>query len=281
MRFHIASICAIGLLSVQSAQAFTISVENPNTFSASTSVGTTQQVDFEDLPLGLNTGYNVDFPDAASGDTYKATYDSLRVYNYGNGSTTTAGAGYTGKFVANFDTQASPDGGTSVTTTNLTFTDQTQGGVSAGVRYFGLFLSSFDAQNQFTIYNGDAVVAQFRINDISSFVNNNTAYVGGPFGEYGAFFNFFADGSETFTRVQFTQVGGGGFENDNHTFRVPDAQQRTGTAVNLSALNVTGGSVQAVPEPSPFMGGAVLGTIFAGLAFWRNRRKVQHSGDIL
>jgi hypothetical protein len=270
MRFFAIAACIVGVLCIQPVQAFTLTVESPSSYAASSAVGATQQVNFEGLTTGSNNGYNVSFVDATSGNTFKATYDALQVYNYGN-TTQTAGAGYTGKFVSNFTTGA-PDG-VNLATTNLTFTDQTQGGASAGVKYFGLFISSLDSNNQLTVYNGATVVAQFSISNIPTLLNNNSAYIGGPYSQYGAFFNFYADGSEQFTRIQFTQLGGGGFETDNHTFRVPAALQRTGTGVNLSGLGVTGGSVQTVPEPSPLMSSLFLSTVYVSLSLWSARRK--------
>jgi hypothetical protein len=271
MRCTTIATCIVGVFCTQPVQAFTLTVESPSSYAASSAVGTTQQVNFENLATGSNNGYNVNFVDATSGNTYKATYDNLQIYNYGS-STQTAGAGYTGNFASNFTTGA-PGGGTIVTTTNLTFTDQTQGGASAGVKYFGLFISSLDTNNQLTVYNGSTIVAQFNISNIPAFLNNNSAYIGGPFNQYGAFFNFYADGSEQFTRIQLAQLGGGGFENDNHTFRVPAALQRSGTGVNLGGLSTTGGSVQTVAEPSPLMSSLLLATAYIGLSLWSARRK--------
>jgi len=271
MRCFAVSIYIVGVLCIQPVQAFTLTVESPNIYAASSAVGATQQVNFE--TLSSNTGYSsygVNFVDAYSSHAYTATYDSLRVYKYGS-STKTAGAGYTGNFASNFTTGA-PDG-VNLATTNLTFTDRTQGGTAAGVKYFGLFFSSLDPNNQLTIYNGTTIVAQFTMSNIPTLLKNNSSYIGGPYNQYGAFFNFYADGSEQFTRIRFTQLGGGGLETDNHTFRIPDALQRTGTGVNLSGLNVTGGSVQTVPEPSPFLGSLLLSTAFVGLSFWAARRK--------
>jgi hypothetical protein len=251
--FAVGSIATAGLLIPSAASAVTLTYEAPNTFSASASVGTTKQVDFESLSIGANNGYNTSFVDAVSTNTYKATYDQLQVANYGAGSQT-AGAGYTGKFAVNNPTLA---------TTNLTFTDTTAGGTIAGVKYFGMFYSSLDSGNQLTFYNGATVLSQFTISNIPKLLNNNTTFKGGPYDQYGAFLNFYAGAGEQFTKIQFTQTDLSGFENDNHTFRIPNALAISGTGVDLSALSVSQGSVNttAVPEPLD-----LVGTLFGGMA---------------
>ena len=244
-------------LLARSAQAVTMTYEAPNTFSASPSVGTTQQVDFESLAVGANNGYSVNFTDATTNHAYKATYDNLTVANYGSGSQT-AGAGYTGNFTANFSSDPNP-------TTNLTFTDTTNGGASAGVKYFGLFWSSVDSNNQLTFYDGNTIVDQLTISDIGLLLNNESGFTGGPYNQYGAFLNFYADAGEQFTKISLTQIGGGGFESDNHTFRVPDALVQSGTPVNPAG-------VKKLPEPSSIAGQLLL----AGcLVYVIKRRKQQ------
>jgi hypothetical protein len=244
----------VSALFTPTAHALTVTYEAPNNHAASPRVGTTQQVDFESLQVGANNdGYTVNFIDAATNHNYRATYDYLPIANYGSGGSQTSGAGYTGQFVANFNGQAP---------TNLTFTDQTNGGVSAGIRYFGMFYSSLDGNNQLSLYDDTVLLAQFTINNIPLTLNYQTGFVGGPWNEEGAFFNFYADGNEKITRVQFSQLGGGGFEHDNHTFRVPNAVVRNGTGVNLAGLNITGGSINnTVPGPAFLAGQAVLGVV--------------------
>jgi hypothetical protein len=243
----------IGTVLAPAAHALTVTYEAPNNHAASPLVGTTQQVNFESLPVGANSGYSVNFIDAATNHSYLANYDYLPINNYGSGGSQTSGAGYTGQFVAGFDWQAP---------TNLTFTNQTNGGVPAGVRYFGMFYSSLDRNNQLSLYNESVLLAQFTISNIPLTLNYQPGFVGGPWQEEGAFFNFYADGNEKITRVQFSQLGGGGFEHDNHTFRVPNAVVRTGTKVNLAGLNITGGSLNnSVPGPAFLAGQAVLGVV--------------------
>jgi hypothetical protein len=225
---------AIGALSVtallsnpNAASAVTITYEAPNVFSASPSVGNTIQNNFETVANGTSNNYNFDFVDAASGNNYQAIYDQLQVASYGrNGQT--AGAGYSGKFAVSNPT---------VPTTNITFTDIAASNSTAGVKYFGLFFSSLDPGNQLTFYNGNTEIARLSISSFSTLVNNTSGFVGGPYTQPGTFFNFYADAGEQFTRIALTQTNNSGFENDNHTFRVPDAQAISGTGVNLAGLS--------------------------------------------
>jgi hypothetical protein len=232
--------------------AVTITYEDPGIYSASNAIGPTQQIDFETASIGITNNYNVSFDDATSGDNYTATYDKLKVDNYGVG-TQTAGAGYTGKFATQIG---------DVLTTNLTFAT-TIGNNAAGIKYFGMFYSSLDGGNQLTFYDGSNILAQFTLSNIPLLLNNNSAFIGGPYDQYGAFFNFYADAGEQFTRIELNQIGGGGLESDNHTVRVPDALVRTGTGVNPGGLTYT-----RLPEPLD-----VAGTLFGGVAaFWLKRR---------
>jgi hypothetical protein len=241
-----------GLFTPNAAAAVTITYENPNIYSASSEIGTTNQVDFETLPLGTTNNYGVNFSDDTSGHNYTATYDLLQIGNYG-GNGQTAGADYRGQFAAN---------GGSVPTTNLTFANNTTGNNAAGIQYFGLFYSSIDSSNQLTFYNGSTILSQFTFNNISQLLNYNSAFVGGPYNQEGAFFNFYADAGEQFTKIQFTQIGSSGFESDNHTFRISEALAISGAGVDLAGVSVTAGTLNTKKIPEPC---AVLGTL-AGCA---------------
>jgi hypothetical protein len=269
---------AIGALSVtallsnpNAASAVTMTYEAPNVFSASPSVGTTAKNDFETPSTGNILNYVFDFTDATSGNPYQATYDNLYVADYGqNGKT--AGAGYTGKFAVS--TQSVNVTVPQIQTTNITFTDVSipSSPTSAGIKYFGLFFSSLDDGNELTFYNGSTEIARLSISNFSTLVNNSGDFTGGPYlNEPSAFFNFYADAGEQFTRIALTQTTlGGGFENDNHTFRIPDAEAISGTGVNLSGLNFSGNVTTAVPEPF-----TIIGTLVGGTAAFRLRKKLK------
>ena len=264
-----------GLSNPTAASAVTITYEAPNVFSASSSVGSTAQNDFESANLGNTLNYNFDFVDAASSNNYRATYDNLQVGNYG-AANQTAGAGYTGKFAVN--TQNTSVTNPAIRTTNLTFTNRDTSNTNAGVKYFGLFFSSLDPSNQLTFFNGTTVLTQLSISNFSTLVSNSSDFVGGPFNQPGTFFNFYADGGEQFTRIAFTQTSSdGGFENDNHTFRVPKALAISGTGVNLAGLNVTAGNVNTTAVPEPF---TIIGTLIGGTAAVRMRKKLKASSNV-
>ncbi|WP_310423469.1 hypothetical protein [Chamaesiphon sp. VAR_48_metabat_135_sub] len=267
-----------GLSNPNVASAVTITYEAPNVFSASTVLGSTVQNDFESL--SISTGNYANYPnstfgfiDASTTHSYTAKYDNLEVAKYG-GSGQTAGAGYTGKFAVN--TKSTGVTNPAIITTNLTFTDNTAGGTAAGIKYFGLFFSSLDAGNQLTFYNGANILAQLSISNFSKLVSNSPSFNGGPYGQPGTFFNFYADAGEQFTKIAFTQTTtGGGFEHDNHTFRIPNAVAVSGTGVGLGGLTFTG-NVNTTAVPEPF---TIIGSIIGGTAAFRMRKKLKASGD--
>ena len=260
-----------GLSNPNVASAVTITYEAPNVFSASASVGATVQNNFESVTIGNNLNYAFNFTDASSGNPYRTTYDNLQVANYG-GSGQTAGAGYTGKFAVN--TQSTNVTNPAIQTTNLTFTDVSipSTPTAAGIKYFGLFFSSLDSGNQLTFFDGTNELARLSISNFSTLVNNTPGFAGGPYGQPGTFFNFYAGAGEQFTKIVLTQTtGGGGFENDNHTFLVPNALAISGTGVNLSGLSFSGNvTTTAVPEPF-----TIIGTLVGGTAALRMRKKLK------
>ncbi|MEH2269023.1 MAG: PEP-CTERM sorting domain-containing protein, partial [Nostoc sp.] len=87
----------------------------------------------------------------------------------------------------------------------------------------------------------------------STFKNQNT-------GEPYAFINFYDVGG-TFDQVQFTNVGGSGFESDNHT-------------VATGYKSITGDVVtQAVPESSSVLGVFAIGFVGAASVMTRRVKK--------
>ncbi len=253
------TLCLIPLLSISLSaslvKATTITYEAPGAVSASSAVGSTTQVDFNNLSTGQQ-GYDYTYNDV-SGITVKANYDTVNVYNYPGGST--AGANNS-QFISQFKNGA-PDGN-NVTVTTLSFTNVANNN-SVGINYFGMFWSSLDNGNQLQFYNGNTLINTLNITNVPALLGNNTSYIGGPYNQYGAFFNFYADDNLSFTKIVFTQTTGGGFETDNHTFRVPDALVRTGTLVT--------DGLTGVPEPSYMVPMASLMACFFALSVYRKR----------
>ncbi|MBC7880090.1 MAG: hypothetical protein H7Y37_02045 [Anaerolineae bacterium] len=255
------TLCLIPLLSISLSaspvKATTITFEAPGKVSALSAVGTTTQVDFNSLNPGQQ-GYNYTYNDV-SGINVRANYDIVNVYGYPGGSTT-AGADNT-KFISQFSSGA-PDS-TNVATTTLSFTN-TADNSSVGINYFGMFWSSLDVGNQLQFYNGNTLLNTLNITNIPALLGNNTSFIGGPYNQYSAFFNFYADNNLSFTRIVFTEtLVNNGFESDNHTFRIPDALVRTGTPVT--------NGLTGVPEPSLMVPMVSLMACFFALSVYKKR----------
>ncbi|MBW4485114.1 MAG: PEP-CTERM sorting domain-containing protein [Tildeniella torsiva UHER 1998/13D] len=123
--------------------------------------------------------------------------------------------------------------------------------------YFGINWGSAHDGNVFSFYNGDSLVQKFvYYNDGRTFsADEKTTNVAsalkeygtkGNGGEYNAYFNFFADSSDDiFNKIVISQLGGGGFETDNHTFKA-------GTKGFTE-------STESVPEPAMALSLLVVG----------------------
>ncbi|MBO3458190.1 hypothetical protein G7B40_017660 [Aetokthonos hydrillicola Thurmond2011] len=139
-------------------------------------------------------------------------------------------------------------------------------------RYFGLWWSAGDENNEMDFYSGNTLLQKFTTADVISFINqqpNQEAYYGNPNSKFKgqdsrepfAFLNFFADPNDskvTFDRIEFiNSSSNSGFESDNHTI----AAEYT----KISGKRI----VVSTPEPS----GAVALGIIAGICLlFRNRR---------
>jgi len=127
--------------------------------------------------------------------------------------------------------------------------------VKGGVNYFGYWLSALDRGNFVTFYGkGGQKLFTFNPQDVIDSINtasNPKQYYGNPNsgsfsgknkGEPYVFINFF-DRTGSFSKVSFSENGGGGYESDNHTVG-HYLTQGQGTTVVLN------NSVSAVPESS-------------------------------
>ncbi|MBE9137583.1 PEP-CTERM sorting domain-containing protein [Nodosilinea sp. LEGE 07088] len=122
--------------------------------------------------------------------------------------------------------------------------------------YFGINWGSAHDGNEFSFYNGDALVQKFvYYGDNRTFAadtkTTNVASALQTYGtkgngnQYNAYFNFFADSSDDiFNRILISQAGGGGFETDNHTFKA-----------GTKGFN----DVESVPEPAMALSLLVVG----------------------
>ncbi|MEH2161395.1 MAG: hypothetical protein V7K38_10185 [Nostoc sp.] len=230
------------------AASFAISIENAGVQTANSSNLVNTHVDTFD---GETTGYS------ATGFQWKDGATTIGSYNNGliNNANQYGGAGGSGKY---FDVDTNIGSKQSVSTLNLT-TPQS---------YFGLWWSAGDANNVLTFLSQGKVAFSMTTADVVNYIaglsnkasyysNPNSQFKGQDSGEPFAFINFY-DVSGTFDQVQFTNVGGTGFESDNHT-------------VATSYKDITGNVVtRAVPESSSLLGVFVIG--FVGAASVMTRR---------
>jgi hypothetical protein len=170
------------------------------------------------------------------------------------------GAGGTGKYAVAFN--YSPY--------SLTLTSAAH----VGINYFGYWLSALDAGNFVTFYgNGGQKLFTFDPSDVLAAVNAsanpsqyygnpNSAFAGQDGGEPFIFLNFF-DTNGTFSKVSFSENGGGGYESDNHTVG------HYLTMGHGTLIPLTGSVTAAVPELSTW---AMMLLGFGGLGFAGYRR---------
>ena len=168
------------------------------------------------------------------------------------------GADGTGKY---FDVDTNRSGGKQTfSTLNLTTAQS----------YFGLWWSAGDANNVLEFYSKGNLVERITTADVVSYITklpNKTSYYGNPnsafknqnSGEPYAFINFY-DVAGTFDQVKFTNIGGTGFESDNHT-------------VATGYSGITGNVIRAVPESSSVLGVFVIGFVGATSVLTRRVKK--------
>ncbi|MCC5656995.1 hypothetical protein LC608_08335 [Nostoc sp. XA010] len=225
------------------AASFTISIEDPTIQTANYSNLVNTRVQNFDA---LTTGYSATGFTWVDGGTNIGSYTNTLLVDkdqYG-------GAGGTGKY---FDVDTNRSGANKQTASTLNLT--------TAQSYFGLWWSAGDANNVLEFYSKGNLVERITTADVVSYIAklpNKTSYYGNPnsafknqnSGEPYAFINFY-DVAGTFDQVQFTNIGGTGFESDNHT-------------VATGYKSITGNVIRAVPESSSVLGVFVIG--FVGVA---------------
>ncbi len=140
-----------------------------------------------------------------------------------------------------------------------------------GLNYFGMQLSALDAGNMLEFRRNNETIYTYTpnmlIKSLGSCKDGN-AYCGNPSeptqnaGQQYAFINFF-DTNGYFDQVRFQQIGGGGFESDNHTvgYRPPSSD----TSTRFAFISV--------PEPISL---GMLGTGLLCLGVLRTRQAARN-----
>jgi hypothetical protein len=167
---------------------------------------------FSYISPGTASSYTSNFSSGTGiASAYSGIYSPIQV----NAADQYGGAGGTGNYDVVF--------GTSNT---LTIARTATGG---GVNYFGAWISALDAGNQLQFFDANNTLiytftSQNLIDALGSCASGHAgnAYCGNPStsyyndsGELFAYVNFY-DTVGTFSKIIFTQTGGGGFESDNH-----------------------------------------------------------------
>jgi hypothetical protein len=191
------------------AAAIVINYEAPGVQNSTATFDVVGVETFESRALGLNTlGFTTDF---GTGGTIVATYTGGRIDNanvYGS-------AGGVGKHIVTFKNGMQP--------IDVTFTTT----LPQGLNYFGYWLSALDANNRIDFFKGATLLGTITPATVSSALgacpgglwcgNPTTPFLGQVAHEQFAFLNVYFTNGMTYDRIRFYQVGGGGYESDNHT----------------------------------------------------------------
>ncbi len=250
----IASGIALSLAAVSrpaNAASFAVSIEDAGVQNAQLSNLVNASVQTFD---GQTQGYSKDGFKWTDGTTNIGNYTTTLIENadqYG-------GAGGANKY---FDVNTGRSGnGQTVSTLNLTKAQD----------YLGLWWSAGDASNVLTFLSQGKVVQTVTTADVVSYIGklaNKSAYYGNPnapfknndSGEPFAFINFYDVGG-TFDQVQFSNIGGSGFESDNHT-------------IASGYKSITGKVITAVPESSSALGVLAIGLVGAASVLKNQAKK--------
>lgn len=118
------------------------------------------------------------------------------------------------------------------------------------LNYFGINWGAAHSGNTYSFFKGDTLLKAFNTQDIENaggFSHYSSLHPGGGLGSEGGkqgngYVHFYANSeADIFDRIVISQVGGGGFETDNHSFHVGGGR-------------FTGFDVAKVPEPAMMLG---------------------------
>lgn len=117
------------------------------------------------------------------------------------------------------------------------------------LNYFGIDWGAIHAGNTFSFFNGDQLVKSFSTSDII----NDAALIRASWqsNQGNGYVHFYSDSNQdNFNRIVISQVGGGGFESDNHSF-------------NVGTGKFDFDNPKSVPEPGMALGMVALGAMVA------------------
>ncbi len=239
----VATVGATFLLAVGGAQAdvFTLNYEAPGALSSTATFSVEGVETFDGRSVGTGTGFTTDYgTSGAITGTYSGPF-GLQI----NSADQYGGAGGVGNYAVAFN-------GTPYTVALVA--DPVKD--PQGINYFGYWLSALDAGNLVTFYRNGVQVGQLDPGQVTSAVSGNSAYYGNPNANFlgqdsnepFVFVNFY-DKTGTFDTVSFTQIGGGGYESDNHTVgyftKIGGVPEPTGWALMLTGLGAIGAAARA------------------------------------
>jgi hypothetical protein len=225
--FGIAVISALALVGqAQGAQAFNLNL----TTGAASPTGVKSQGAYSEF-AGLSTTKTVDFNSGSAPTTGFAKYS----FQSANGSSSvrsdvwspsgSKGEVNNGNYLAVF-------AGNNVT---IDLADK--------VKYFGINWGAMSGGNTFSFYNGTSLIKSYSTETVAPMALIHAQQHGGEGNGYAHFTA--SNTSEMFDRIVISQVGGGGFESDNHSFNISDPTKSVPEPGIMLGLAAIGGSVWA------------------------------------
>jgi hypothetical protein len=207
MHKFFAGAAALALLAAPASAGYFINYEQPGVQNTTAGFDVVGVETFETRTVGAAANFVTDF---GTGGAIVATYTGGRI----DGANQFGSSGGAGKHIVTFSNLADID---------VTFTTT----LASGLNYFGYWLSALDGQNRIDFYNGATLLATITPGEVSAFTgacpaspycgNPDAPFLGQNSREPYAFLNVYFTGGDTYDRIRFYQVGGGGYESDNHT----------------------------------------------------------------
>ncbi len=206
--FSVAMLFA-GLVAAPASAGIVIQFEAPGVQNSTAIFDVVGVETFESRSLGLvgGTGFSTDF---GTGGAIVATYTGGRI----DDANQFGSAGGVGKHIVTFS---------NLPAIEINFTTT----LPQGLNYFGYWLSALDGGNRVEFFNGATSLGIITPADVSGFTgacpaslycgNPNAPFLGRNAGEPYAFLNVYFTNGTTYDRIRIYQIGGGGYESDNHT----------------------------------------------------------------